>query len=290
MKRSDKRRLEVGLTLPALIWILVLFVVPSLILIASALKPSDLYGGILPGWTLDTLKILTETTYLKLLWRTTWMSLLATSIVLTLSLPIGYYLAKIGSRWRHILLLLIIVPFWSSFLIRIFAWKSFLHPEGFMRELLLQLHLIDANTSLLYNRAAVILVMVYAYLPFGILPIYAAASKFEWQLMEAGVDLGCTPLQCIFHIFLPGIRRGIITAFIMVFIPAMGAYVIPDLVGGPSSEMLANKIVQRTLVVRNIPESAALSLLLGAAIILPVLLISLWQKRAFDPKASRNIE
>lgn len=289
--KSKKRLLEAILTLPALFWIFILFVVPSLILIASALKPSDLYGGILPGWTLDTLKVLTETNYLKILWRTTWMSLVATSIVLALSLPIGYYLARVGSRWRQILLLLIIVPFWSSFLIRVFAWKSFLHPEGFMRELLLSLHIINADTSLLYNRAAVVLVMVYAYLPFGILPIYAAASKFEWQLLEAGVDLGCTPFQCILHIFLPGIQRGIITAFIMVFIPSMGAYVIPDLVGGPSSEMLANKIVQKTLVVRNIPEASALSLLLGLAITIPILLISRLQKKdAHSDQAPRSIE
>ncbi len=168
-------------------------------------------------------------------------------------------MARASERRRRILLMLIIVPFWTSFLIRIFAWKSLLHPEGLVKKALVALGLAGPETSLLYNAGAVLLVMVYTYLPFAILPIYAAAEKFDFRLIEAARDLGARPFQAFRRVFLPGIRRGLLTAVLVVFIPALGSYVIPDLVGGPSSEMIGNKIAQRVFVDRNLPHASALS-------------------------------
>lgn len=185
----------------------------------------------------------------------------------------GYHLATLEKRQRNILLILVVVPFWSSLLIRIFAWKIVLHPEGILHSLLVALHLISEETPLLYNAIAVLFVMVYTFLPFAILPIFAAASKFNFNLIEAAIDLGATHLQAFTKIFIPAIRKGIVTAIFMVFIPAVGTYVITDLVGGPDNEMIGNKIAQKTLIERNLPEASALSLILMLTLLVPIKLI-----------------
>lgn len=271
---------EFAITLPSFIWLFIFFLIPTLVIFAFAFKPSDLFGGIGEGWTFENIYTLVDTSYLLLIWRTIWLSLIATLLCLALGLPVGYQLARASSGTRQFILLLIIVPFWSSFLVRIFAWKSLLHPEGFFKSVLVTLHVIDPSTSLLYNSGAVILVMVYTYLPFAVLPIYAAASKFNFQLLEAASDLGATRLYGFFKVFLPSIRKGIGTALVMVFIPAIGAYVIPDLVGGTQSEMIGNKIAQRTFLDRNLPLASALSALLSMIILLPTAIFTIFQGRA----------
>lgn len=270
------------ITLPSFGWLLTFFLIPTLIVFAYAFKPYDIETGIGPGWTWDTVKNLLNPNYFLLIWRTLWLSALTTAFCILLALPVGYQLATLSKRWRHFLLLLIVMPFWSSFLIRIFAWKTLLHPEGFLKKTLVFLHLIDPTTSLLYNSAAVLLVMVYTYLPFAILPIYAASSKFNSQLFEAAMDLGASRAQAFFKVFIPGIRKGILSAMVMVFIPAIGAYVIPDLVGGTNSEMIGNKIAQRTFLDRNLPQASALSALLALVILLPLLGITLYSLRSKD--------
>ncbi len=176
--------------------------------------------------------------------------------------------------------MLVIVPFWTSFLVRVFAWKSLLHPEGLIKKALEALGLAGPETTLLYNPAAVVLVMVYTFLPFAILPIYAAAEKFDFRLIEAARDLGARPFQAFRRVFLPGIRRGILTAILVVFIPALGSYVIPDLVGGPSGEMLGNKIAQRVFADRNLPHAAALSAVLILAVLAPLVAVLALQRKS----------
>lgn len=271
---------ELLLTIPSFIWLIVLFLIPTLIIFAFAFKPSDPFGGIGEGWTFENIRTLIDRDYALLLWRTVWLSTIATLFCLALALPVGYQLARSSDKVRQLILLLIIVPFWSSFLVRIFAWKSLLHPEGFFKELLVQLHIIDPSTSLLYNSGAVLLVMIYTYLPFAVLPIYAASSKFNFQLLEAASDLGSTRIHAFFYVFIPSIRKGIGTALVMVFIPAIGAYVIPDLVGGTQSEMIGNKIAQRTFLDRNLPLASALSALLALLILVPTLVFTIFQARS----------
>ncbi len=280
MKKKNPFYEEICLSLPSLGWLLVFFLIPTLIVFTYAFKPSDPYGGVEEGWTLQTIASLANANYFVLIWRTMWLSIVTMLSCIALALPVGYYLARAEPKVRSLMLLLIIVPFWSSFLIRIFAWKSFLHPEGAFKQVLVFLHLVSAETPLLYNSGAVLLVMIYTYLPFGILPIYAAAGKFNFQLIEAALDLGATRLTAFFRIFIPGIRKGIFTAMVMVFVPAVGAYVIPDLVGGTQSEMIGNKIAQRTLVDRNLPQASALSTLLAMVVIFPLLAITLIQARS----------
>ncbi len=280
MKPARRTLHELLISAPSLLWLIALFCIPTLIVFAMTFKPADLYGGLGPGWTLDTLRRLANPNYPAIIWRTLWLSAVATGISLLLSVPMAYYIARASVRVRNMLLLLTIVPFWTSFLIRIFAWKALLHPEGFIKHALVWLRLASPETSLLYNPEAVLLVMVYTYLPFAILPIYAAAEKFDFHLLEAAMDLGASRFRAFAKVFLPGIRRGILTAFLMVFIPSLGSYVIPDVVGGPNSEMIGNKIAQRVFVDRNLPHASGLSAFLTLAVLLPLAGVLLFQTRS----------
>jgi len=273
------RRGEWLLTLPSLGWLVVFFLVPTLIVFAFALKPSDPFGGVGQGWTTGTLAGIVDPHYAAIVWRTLWLSLLTTALCLLLATPAGYAIARAEPRVRARLMLLVIVPFWTSFLIRIFAWKVLLHPEGALKRGLVLLGLADEQAPLLYTPGAVLLVMVYTFLPFAILPIYAAAEKFDFQLLEAARDLGAGRLRAFASVLLPGIRRGLVTAFLVVFIPALGSYVIPDLVGGPGGEMLGNKIAQRVFVDRNLPHASALSAILVLAVLLPMAAVLVIQAR-----------
>ncbi len=280
MDKKKKKAYEIFCTLPSFLWLLLFFLIPTLIIFTYAFRPSDNYGGIASGWTLQNFHTLSDAHYYLLIWRTLWLSMMTTLICLFLALPVGYQLATSAKRLKHFLLLILVIPFWSSFLIRIFAWKALLHPEGVFKQLLVFFHLVDPQTTLLYNSGAVLLVMVYTYLPFAVFPIYAAASKFDFSLIEAAMDLGASRAQAFFKVFVPGIKKGILTGMIMVFIPAIGAYVIPDLVGGANSEMVGNKIAQKTFVERNLPEASALSAFLALAVLSPLLLLTLVSNRA----------
>jgi spermidine/putrescine transport system permease protein len=274
---------ELLVTLPPFVWLTVLFVIPTFIVFAITFKPSNPYGGIGEGWTLDTLRSLGNPNYPSIIWRTIWLSVVNTALCILLAVPTGYFMSRVSMRWRQILMLLIVVPFWTSFLVRIFAWKALLHPEGFIKRALVFLHLVDSDTSLLYNSSAVLLVMVYTYLPFAILPIYAAAEKFDFRLIEAARDLGAHQLRAFFSVFIPGIKRGLMTAILVVFIPSLGSYVIPDIVGGPNSEMIGNKIAQRTFVDRNLPHASGLSAFLTLAVLAPMAAILIMQGKKNKP-------
>jgi len=286
MRRESRQKIwETLVSFPSLFWLSLFFIVPTLFVFAIALKPANPYGGIASGWTWDNLRSLVNPNYLVVAWRTLWISVLSAAVCIVLATPIGYYLARVTARWKSFFLMLIIVPFWTNFLIRIFAWKILLHPEGAIKKVLAFSGLIGPQTSLLYNAGAVVLVTVYTFLPFTILPIYAAAEKFDFQLLEAARDLGAKRLQAFARIFLPGIRRGLITAVLFVFIPALGSYVIPDIVGGPSGEMIGNKIAQRVFVDRNLPQASALSVVLILSVLAPLVTVLALQRKREKPES-----
>lgn len=279
MKRRSRRLTEWIVTGPTLAWLAVFFALPTVLVFAIAFRPASLDGGIGAGWTLDTWRSLANPNYPAIVWRTLRLSAVATAACLLFSVPCAYHMARVRPFWRQTLLLLVIVPFWTNFLVRVFAWKELLHPEGPVQRALVYLGLAGPGTQLLYNESAVLLVLVYTHLPFAILPIYATAEKFDFHLMEAARDLGAGPLRAFWSVFLPGIRRGLMTAFLVVFIPALGSYVIPDIVGGPSGEMIGNKIAQRAFSDRNWPHASGLSALLTLAVLGPLMAALLLQGR-----------
>ena len=264
------RTAEVLLTLPSLGWLAAFFVAPALIVIALALKPADISGGVATGWTLENLRALGEAQYFPVWWRTLWISGVTTLICLALALPVSFGMARAGARWKNLLLLLVIIPFWTNFLIRIFAWKALLQADGLVSRLIEATHLFEESPALLYHSGAVLLVMVYTQLPFAILPLYAAAEKFDFTLLEAARDLGASGLRAFIRVFIPGVSRGLGAAALMVFVATIGMYVVPDIVGGVDSEMIGNKIAQRAQADRNLPLASALAaaLLLGVSLLL----------------------
>ena len=236
---------EILLTSPSLVWMFVFFILPTIIVFLLTFRPTTITGGIGEGWTLKTWSTISNPNYPAIVWRTIWLSFVATFLCIAISLPCAFALARTSNRWRSILVGLVILPFWTSFLIRVFAWRILLHPEGWVSKVLHQTYSIfgwqfsflEPETQLLYNVFAVLLVMVYTYLPFAILPLYAAAEKFDFNLIEAGLDLGAKPLHVFLHIFIPGIRAGIFSAVMMVLIPSLDR--LEDLSAGRSGPQSA---------------------------------------------------
>ncbi len=260
---------EILLTLPSAGWMILFFLIPSILLFTLSFHPTALDGGIGEGWTLKTWRTLSNPDYPSIVWRTLWLSAVSTFICIVISVPCSFAMARASRIMRHVMVGMVILPFWTSFLIRVFAWKLLLHPDGVIRNLMLHYSLISPDQQLLYNPIAVLLVMVYTYLPFAMLPLFAAAEKFDFNLIEAGLDLGAGPVRAFMKIFIPGIRAGIFSATLMVLIPALGSYVIPDMVGGANSEMIGTKIAQRAIPDRNLPHASALSALLMLGVLLP---------------------
>lgn len=279
-KKHGRRRTELAVTAPSFLWLALFFAVPAAVVIAMSLKPAGPYGGFGNGWSLESWRDMAHPSYPAIVWRTLWLSSVATLVCVGLGLPVAFALARVRAPWRALLLLLVVVPFWTNLLIRVFAWKVLLHPLGYLRRALLALGVIDDATLLLYNEGAVLLVMVYAYLPFAILPLYAAAERFDPSLLDAARDLGASATRAFWSVFVPNVRRGILAAVAMVFIPCLGSYIIPDLVGGPAGELIGNKIAQRIFVDRNWPHAAALSTLLMALTLVPLLYIFIASRKA----------
>ena len=266
-----KHRAEILTTLPSFGWLVLFVLVPTLLVLAIAFRTTDPSGGIGGGWTLAQFRVFGEKSVHILLWRTLWISALTTAICMAFALPVAWFLARVSPVWRPRLLLLVIVPFWTNFLIRVFAWNQILHSEGGLARVLRALRLLGENESLLFNSGAVVLVSVYTYLPFAILPLYAAAEKFDFGLLDAARDLGATAFRAFWSVFIPGIRKGITTALVIVFIPMLGSYVVPDLVGGTDGQMIGNKIAQRNFSDRNLPAASAMAAVLTLIVLAPML-------------------
>ena len=274
------------ITLPSFTWLLLFFLIPTLLVIFISFCTADSYGNIGKGFSLSAYSDITNSAFLRIFVRTIKISVLTTVICLAVGIPVAYAMARMEKRWQQNFMLLVIIPFWTNFLIRIYAWKVILHPEGFLKQFLVFLRLVPESASLLYTEGAILLVMVYTYLPFAILPLYGASEKFDFQLLEAARDLGSSSMNSIIKIFLPGISAGIISAIMVVFIPALGSYIIPDMVGGPTSEMLGNKIAQRVFTDRNLPKGSALSTILILAFIIPPLIQLIVRKTKKTAKIS----
>jgi spermidine/putrescine transport system permease protein len=265
-------RKELLLSLPSLAWLSLFVLVPAALILIIAFRATSPTGGIADEWTLGQFRILAEPHIQVLLWRTLWISAVTSAICLALAIPVAWFIARARESVRSTLLLLVIIPFWTNFLIRVFAWNQILHSEGALARFLRAIHLLEPNQPLLFNSGAVILVSVYTYLPFAILPLYAAAEKFDFRLLEAARDLGAGALRSVFSIFIPGIATGIRTALVIVFIPMLGSYVVPDLVGGSNGQMIGNKIAQRNFSDRNLPSASALAAILSVAVLAPMLI------------------
>jgi spermidine/putrescine transport system permease protein len=245
---------------PMGIWFTVFFLLPIIVIVVYSFLEKGLYGGIEWHFTLNAYKEIFQKAYGLILSRTVVISFEATLYTILLAIPCA--LALVRSKRQTLFLTLIIIPFLINSLLRIFAWMSILGSDGMVNNFLMQIGIIDDGISLLYNRRAVILVMVYMYLPYAILPIFSAIDRFDFSLLDAARDLGATKMQSYIKVMIPSIRSGINTAIVFTFIPAFGAYTIPLFVGGKDSYLLGNLIVDQVNKTRNWPLAAAFSVLL----------------------------
>lgn len=247
-------------SLPLNLWITLFFVIPTVIVFIFSFMKRGLYGGVEFHFSLEAYQALLTPNVLKVTQDTLYISTLATIGTLMLALPAAYFIAR--SRHKNLLLFLVVIPFWTNFMIRIYAWMAILGTNGILNNILIKVGLLQNGISFLYNRYAVILITIYTYLPYAILPLYSTIEKFDFSLLEAARDLGASKRQSIVKVLLPNIKSGMTTAVLFVFIPALGSYAIPLLVGSENSYMLGNMIANELTKTRNWPLSSALSVLL----------------------------
>ena len=273
---------------PMGIWLVVFFIAPLAIILLYSFLRKDIYGSVIAEFSLKAFQEMANPKYAMIVLRTIKISIIATVITILVALPCGYAIAR--SRHQTILLLLVIIPFWTNSLIRIFAWISILNNNGIINQLLMKLHITKNYVSLLNNQGAVILVSVYMYIPYAILPIFTAIDRFDFSLIEAARDLGATKAQSMVKILLPGIKSGVISALIFTFIPIFGSYTVPDLVGDMNSYMLGKLIVDQVQRSRNLPLGSAFSLVITVASIIGILWMELSKKQEAKQRAISNEE
>ena len=196
---------------------------------------------------------------------------LSTLITLAVGLPMAYGMARAPARWRLPLLMLVILPFWTSFLIRVYAWIGILKNEGLLNSVLLSLGAISTPLTILNTNVAVYIGIVYSYLPFMVLPIYASFEKMDASLVEAAIDLGCRPVMAFWKITVPIAFPGILAGALLVFIPAVGEFVIPDLLGGSETLMIGRTLWVEFFNNRDWPLASAVAILLLLLLVLPIM-------------------
>ncbi len=269
---------QIVLLAPGLGWLFVFLLVPlSLIFIYSFLQRGA-FGDIVYTLSFKNYVRLFNPTVLKVFLNSTRLALLVTLLGLLLGYPMAYYISQQPARWRSTLLILVILPFWTSYLIRTYAWIVLLNREGVLSRFLMVLNITKEPISFLYNDTAIMIGLLYGYLPFMVLPLYSSIERLNPELREAAFDLGATPLKTFFTITLPLTLRGVVTGAIFVFVPSLGNFFVPELLGGGQRFLIGNMINNQFLKARDWPYGSAMAF--GVmAIVLALLLFQAWLVR-----------
>jgi len=260
------------LLLPPLVFLLLFFLLPLGIVVIYSFLQRGTYGGVTPNFTLDNYQRLFKAIYWSILLRSCWLALLTTIVCLIIGYPLAWLIATRTQAWRNFLLFMVIIPFWTNFLVRTYSWVFLLRGEGVINSILQSLHIIDQPLKMLNTPVAVIIGLVYDYLPFMILPLFAAIERFNFSLLEAAQDLGANDLATLLKVIIPLTSRGIMAGSLLVFIPVVGEFVIPDLLGGAKSLMIGNLIQNQFIAARDWPFGSALSVMMLMAIFVPMLI------------------
>ena len=284
------------------VWMLLFFLVPfgfvlkiSLSQTAIAQPPYTPVFALGEGWTalkaafaalsLDNFRLLvSDNLYVFSYLRSLTVAVVATSILLAIGYPIAYGMARLPKRWQGIAMMLVIVPFWTSFLIRIYAWINILQHDGLLNQILLMLHLVSAPVVWLSTDSAMYLGIVYSYLPFMILPLYAMLAKMEPTLEEAASDLGASPLQVFWLVTLPLSLPGVAAGVLLCFIPIVGEFVIPDLLAGSNSLMVGQTLWLEFFTNKDWPVASASAIVLLVLLLAPLLFYERMQRRQLEAR------
>jgi putrescine transport system permease protein len=280
------------------LWLLFFFFIPFIIVFKISLSQSaiamppytpvldftDGISGFFAGFrdlNFDNYVWLTQDAlYFKAYVTSVIIAAVSTILTLLVGFPIAYGMARAPATIRPTLLMLVILPFWTSFLIRVYAWIGILKPEGLLNQLLLSLHVINQPLIILNTYTAIFIGIVYSYLPFMVLPLYSSLEKMDYSLIEAAKDLGCPPTAAFWKITFPLSLPGVIAGCLLVFIPAVGEFVIPDLLGGSQTLMIGKTLWNEFFANRDWPVSSAVAVILLLLLIVPIMLFQQAQARA----------
>ena len=253
-----ERRRGFRLALPGFAYLVLFFAVPLVIVFVYSFATRSPTGRtLLEDWNLESYRQLAKPLVLEIAWRSLWLAALATVICLVLAYPFAYYIATRRPAVRNILLVLVMIPFWSNFLVRTYAWRVLLGSDGPVSQLTELIGL--GETRILFTPLAVLIGLVYGFLPFMVLPLYAAIERIDWSLVEAARDLYASGWASFRRVTWPLSRPGVVAGSILVFIPSLGAYVTPEILGGAKTTLLGSYIVNQFLAARNWPFGSAMS-------------------------------
>lgn len=273
-------------TLPALITVgpvtlimVLLIAVPLIYVAVMSFCSIDEFYNVTFKFTLQNYVRLANADYLKIYAQSIAIALITTIICILVGYPFSYIIARTKSRKKKILYMLVIIPFWTNSLIRIYGWRNFLGSSGFLNGLLMKLGLVSQPVDFLYKQGTTILGMVYCLIPFMILPLYTAIEKLDDSLLEASSDLGARPVSTFFEVILPLTSSGIFSGSLMVFIPCLGYFFVSDILGGGNSDVIGNLIERQFQSGNNWPLGAALSIIL---IVVTLILVKIYQKLGGD--------
>ncbi|MFD3191726.1 ABC transporter permease subunit [Sedimentitalea sp. HM32M-2] len=276
------------------LWLLLLFLVPFAIVLKIALSDTavaippytpvlgggDGIGAFLRQLDFENFVWLTEDDlYWKAYLSSARIAAVSTGLTLLLGYPIAYGMARAPEEWRPTLMMLVILPFWTSFLIRVYAWMGILSTEGFLNQALIWIGVINEPLTILNTNTAVYIGIVYTYLPFMILPVYAALDRLDDSLIEAAEDLGCSRLQAFWLVTVPLSRNGIVAGCFLVFIPALGEFVIPSLLGGSGTLMIGKVLWEEFFSNRDWPVASAVAVVLLLILVVPIVLFQRNQQK-----------
>ena len=286
-------------------WLVTFFLLPFLIVFKISLSQSaiaqppyvPLYDPA-AGWqgvkeffsalSLDNYAMLADPLYVWSYWKSIQVATISTAILLLLGYPVAYALARAPRRWQGVLVLLVVLPFWTSFLIRVYAWVNILQRDGLLNQALGALGLIDQPVTWLASDSAVYLGIVYSYFPFMVLPLYAALEKLDGTLLEAAADLGCPPWRAFLAVTVPLSLPGIVAGALLCFIPIMGEFVIPDLLGSSATSMIGQTLWMEFFANRDWPVASALAVVLLVILVTPIMIYRQREARQLSPSSFRG--
>jgi spermidine/putrescine transport system permease protein len=250
---------------------LVFMLLPLLFVFAMSFASRGLYGGVQWAFSPTNYTMLFDSLYVWIYGRSVLLAAATTAICLLIGYPLAYFIARVPTRWQGVWLLLVVIPFWTNFLVRTYAWMFLLRTEGLLNTVLLNIGVVRTPVDILYTDWAVLMGLVYGYLPFMVLPLYAAIERLNRSVVEAAWDLYANGWSVFWRVVFPLTKPGVIAGCLLVFIPSVGAYITPDLLGGAKTMMVGNLIQHEYLVIRDWPFGSAISFVLMAVVVLGAL-------------------